>query len=289
MTTATTTLKKAPTSSNGISLADVGRDAKPEPDRIVIHGGGTAGKTSLAARFPNPIFLMSRGEDGARKLKSAGMVPENVAYVPANGTLDDWDAMLSWLRVLATETHDYQTIVIDTASGVERMLYAKVCKDQFNGDWGEKGFASYGVGVRTSAPIWQAEFLYKALDFLRLNRGMTIILLAHTEVKNFKNPEGPDYDRYQPEMDAKLWNPTFAWADFCFFVNFRSEVYKDRGDKKLTAHGGAQRYLYTQRTAAYDAKSRFPMPAEIDLGDDADEGYKRLATALAASKKQGVK
>ena len=35
------------------------------------------------------------------------------------------------------------------------------------------------------------------------NRGMHVIISAHSQVKSFQNPEGPPFDRYEIAMNAK--------------------------------------------------------------------------------------
>jgi hypothetical protein len=45
-----------------ISLANVHESAATWPPRVLVHGQEGVGKTSLAAKFPKPIFLQT--EDG---------------------------------------------------------------------------------------------------------------------------------------------------------------------------------------------------------------------------------
>lgn len=51
---------------------------------------------------------------------------------------------------------------------------------------------------------------------------MTIFALCHTKVKPFKNPLGPHYDRFQPDMHEKTWGLSHKWADAVLFGNFES-------------------------------------------------------------------
>ena len=54
---------------------------------------------------------------------------------------------------------------------------------------------------RTTPIAGEQETLDK-LDALR-DRGMSIVILGHTKIASFKNPEGEDYDRFQPDLHKK--------------------------------------------------------------------------------------
>jgi hypothetical protein len=126
------------------------------------------------------------------------------------------------------------------------------------------------------------------LDELRAARRMTIFMLAHTKVKPFKNPTGPDYDRYMPDMHEKTWGLTHKWLDATFFGNFEVVVQMASKTSDITKKGkgtgGTARMLYTQRTAAYDAKNRFGLPEEIEMGESSSEAFTNLTTEIKNSK-----
>lgn len=262
-------------------LSQIRTGAVRTPNRIVIHGVGGVGKTSIAAQFPKPVFLMSKGETGLEKLLEVQRL-ESVAHFPE---IDTWENMLAALKVLATEDHDYETLVMDTGPGFERQLHDYICAKEFNGNWGEHGFGAYGSGLKSARPHWR-KLLYEQLDYIRKKRNMAIVMLCHTRVRNFKNPEAADYDRYQPDMDEEDWTITYGWCDLVFFMNFRTDVRKmSKNDARLKGEGGQERVLYCQRTAAYDAKARIDMPDEIGLGDSPGEGYAALLAAMEPNQK----
>ena len=53
---------------------------------------------------------------------------------------------------------------------------------------------------------------------------MGILALCHSKIAPFKNPEGPDYDRFTPDLHAKTWGLTHKWADYVLFLNFETHV-----------------------------------------------------------------
>lgn len=181
------------------------------------------------------------------------------------------------------DEHPYRTLVGDTLNGAEQLCHRFICDRDFDGDWGNKGFASYKTGYEVALPEW-TRFL-NALDKLRVEKKMTIMWLCHTKVKPFKNPTGADYDRYQPDVHEKTWSLSHKWADCVLFGNFEVSVKTDKADsKKGKATGGNYRMMYTQRDAAWDAKNRLGLPEEIEMGSSPQEAWKNFMEAIKQGK-----
>lgn len=246
--------------------------------KICLYGLEAEGKSSLAAQFPKPIFLMGRGETGLLSLLSSGQL-KDVAYLPGKTTdaLDSWFELTEGLKALMHEKHDYKTVVIDSWSAFERLLTEYLVEKEFKGEWGERGFMSYGKGwaavQRETAALFDAY-----LDRLQLEKKMTIIIIAHTAVKTFKNPEDMDYDRYTGSANEKAWQVIKEKCDEVWFMNTCVEVMQDGNRGK--GQGEGTRYLFTRRHAAWDAKSRKGLPPKIKLGKSAAESYAAIRAAL---------
>lgn len=204
-------------------------------------------------------------------------------YYEAQDFRDITDAV-AWLT---EEEHEFKTLVFDVMNGVEKLLFEQVCKRDFKGDWGEKGFASYGKGPEVSLPLMKE--LTNSLDALRDAKGMNIVMLTHAKVKTFKNPQGPDYDKYTADMHEKMWSHIFNWSDIALFANRVVNVEVDRGNSKKGKADDMYRALFTECGPAFDAKSRFSLPMEIPMGNSADECYANLMNAVKESKVQNVK
>ncbi len=231
------------------------------------------GKTSLAAKAPKPIFIQSRGETGLETLIQNNLLPET----PRFPECASWREILEAVDVLIEEDHQFRTVVIDTINGSERLCHEAVCARDFGSDWGERGFASYGKGAEVALADWL--MLLQKLDKLRDARKMTIFLLAHTKVVTFKNPEGSDFDRYAADLHKTTWAATAKWSDAILFGNFDVVVNTRKGDSKGKATI-KRRVLYTERSAAFDAKNRMGLPMDIDMGDSASEAWENFAGAL---------
>lgn len=242
----------------------------------MIHGVEGVGKTSFAAQAAKPIFLMARGETGLLTLLDNNLIPPTPHFPEAAS----WDDLLGQVQWLIEADHDHRSLVIDTLNGSERLCHEYVCARDFNGDWGKSGFTSYQQGYDVSLADVR-EFL-SLLDQLRDKRSMGVICLCHTKVATFKNPEGADYDRYQPDLHHKTWGLIHKWADVVCFMNF--ETFTEKDGQRAKGRGGQQRVLYTERHAAYDAKNRLGLPTEIALGDSAQESWQRFAAEVKARK-----
>jgi hypothetical protein len=165
-------------------------------------------------------------------------------------------------------------LVIDTINGLAKMCVTHVINQKFEGSF-EK-YQAYGKGAETAALEWAS--LLAVLDTLREQKRIGIIALCHTKVKTYKNPTGPDYDRYMPNVDDKIWDLTARWADAILFCNFETYVSKDGSRAKGVT--GRDRIIYTERDAAYDAGNRYGLPPQILCGNDGAEAWKNFAKAL---------
>lgn len=255
-------------------LAEVATQGPRLPNRVLLHGVEGIGKTSFASHAPRPIFLMARGETGLQTLIDSGRVAETPHLPEAKS----WADVLGMVQTLIDKPHDYRTLVIDALGGLERLCHEHVCTVNFGGEWGDKGFAAYGKGPEVSIPVWLE--LLQMLDRLRAERKVAIIGIAHTKVKTFKNPEGPDYDRYTVDLHEKTWGISHKWADMVLFANFFTTTSKDKGDARAKGAGGQERFIYTERHAAWDAKNRSGLPAEISMGSSGAEAWDNFMAAV---------
>jgi hypothetical protein len=218
---------------------------------------------------------MTARETGLLTLVENGLLPET-PHLPMVNT---WPDLIESVKALIEQEHGFKTLVIDTMNGAERLCHEHVCKRDFGGDWGEKGFISYMRGFEISLGDWR-EFL-DLLDQLRLKRGVRPLLLIHTKVVAFKNPIGPDFDKYQPDMNNKTWALTAKWLDAILFGNFEPPLLDEKvSSKKTKALTGMTRKLYSEGQGGWDAKNRFGLPPEIEMGDSPQEAYKAFMTAV---------
>jgi hypothetical protein len=260
-----------------LSLSDSSKGGTGLPPRIVLYGRPGVGKTSVAAQAEAPYFLLSGGETGLHSLIDSRQLP---AEMP-NIEVPDWESTIGILDDLTTMQHSRKTLVIDTANGLEKLANVFTRKRDYPGENGDKEFIAYQAGYRTCAMGAWKELLV-SLDRLRREKRMLIILLAHTSVAKVANPSGGDFTKWAPAFDGRwAWESTYAWCDVCLFADFDLTVVKERQkDSKGKAVSAGRRFFRTAWSPDFDAKSRYPLPDEIEMGDSASEAWANLWVAM---------
>lgn len=221
---------------------------KRKSPRIVLYGPAKVGKSSWAAQFPTPIFVMT--EDGVEGLD-----------------VDRYEPAISWLQIIehltavATDKHSFSTLVVDTLGGTAELAAKHICEKLFNGDWGPKGFAAFGQGWGATSE--EMRRLLPILDACR-DKGMTVILLAHAGVQSVRSPIDGDFQKWAPEMDRRIWARFAKWADMIGRADYDYIVMKRDGAKEGPgkAKGTNSRVVRWSGSAAEDAGCRagFEMP-----------------------------
>jgi hypothetical protein len=122
----------------------------------------------------------------------------------------------------------------------------------------------FGKGYVAADQTWK-RFL-DALTSLR-DRGMTVILIAHAEIKTFNAPDTEPYDRYQPKLHKRASALVQEWADIIGFAHQEVVVQKTETgfNKKVRRGTAAGRILSLHEQPAYLAKTRYPMPEQVAL------------------------
>ncbi len=227
---------------------------QPYPSIFAMHGTPGWGKTSFGAMLPSPVFIMSRNETGLIKLITEGQVPETAYGPPAERFGEVVDAV----KDLTTQAHDFKTLVIDTMSGVEEMHTQHLIDTCFGGDAGREGFGSFGQGKKIVERDWP-NFL-SAIERLRTQRNMTVLMLYHSAIKTVNNPMGPDYDRFEPKPTPGATEATIKYADAVLFATYDINITGAKG-QEIAKDG--RRVIRTVDHPAYVAKNRFGFPALI--------------------------
>jgi hypothetical protein len=175
--------------------------------------------------------------------------------------------------VLEVEDHSFQTVVLDTADWAEPLCWAHVCQE--NG-WKTMDASPYNRAYSVALDQWRR--LLAAFDRLRALKGMHIILLGHSVVKTFRNPEGEDYDRYQLKLHDKSAGVLREWADAVLFAAYETFTV-EKGERSIGISNGA-RVLHTERHPAFDAKNRYNLPPKLALDwGEFEAAVKARATA----------
>ncbi|MDK9720417.1 MAG: ATP-binding protein [Rhodospirillales bacterium] len=233
-----------------ISLSSLKRSTALQAPRILEYGVAGVGKTSFAASAPDPVFILT--EDGLGTL--------DVPHFPLARSFDE---VMEALMALYSEDHAYKTVVIDSVDWLEPLIWAKACKDN---SWKSIEDAGYGKGYVAALDFWRQYI--DGINALRNDKGLTVIQIAHADIKRFDSPEHEPYDRYIIKLHARASALLQEHSDAVLFANYRiSTIKSDVGfNKKVTrALGSGERVLYTAERPAFLAKNRYGLPDVLPL------------------------
>lgn len=232
-------------------LDSVRRSLNIAPPRIVLYGVGGVGKSTFAASAPNPIFIPV--EDGISTLD-----------VDAFPVVRTYEEIMDDLSSLCTEEHDYKTVVIDSLDWLEPIIQDNILK-RYKAESMATACGGYGKAYAKEMELFHE--ITKALDWLRANKGMTPILLAHCEVKTFNDPYSASYDRYVMKLNKLSCDFLYEWADEVLFAYMDVAVIREGGSVMVKPIGkpGENRKMRAMSSPAAIAKNRHNLPEVMEL------------------------
>jgi AAA domain len=250
------------TSVPSAQVTGITRTTASLPPRLLIHGQEGVGKTTLASRFSSPVFVQL--EDGC----PAGIELDTF------GLLTDFPAVRNALTTLATEPHEFRTVVVDALDALEALIWRDLCASQ---GWASIETPGYGKGY-VAADNWWIDLL-NGLDYLRRQRGMIVVLLAHSAIETINDPRATSYTSYQLRLHKRARGLVQDWCDAIGFLAGDLHVKEDDagfGKKRARADGGSQRWLHLEARPSFVAKNRYGLPAKMPV--PVDFSYEALAS-----------
>jgi hypothetical protein len=232
-----------------MELTGISKGKLKKPYLLLMYGPDGVGKSTFGSEAPDPIFVGP--ESGSNNLDVARFTG-----------VDSWPEVRRRTNELLLAKHSYKTVVFDSLDWMEPLLWKTICKP---GETIEDALGSFGRGYTRANEIWK-EFMLD-VSKLRETRGMNVVLIAHSMVKTFNDPSQPlPYDRYMLKLNDKASAIWREFVDCVLFVNYQTTVFKaNKSDKKGKTEDGGPRKIYTNRSAAYDAKNRLDLPDELAL------------------------
>jgi hypothetical protein len=228
----------------------VRREVRQDTVDVLLYGPEGVGKTTFGANAPAPLVVGN--EEG---------LPRGLTSTPHLPAPKTWVEFMDQLHLVATQAHDFKTLVVDTLDWLEPLLWDHVCREAGARSIEEVG-GGFGKGYTAALDVWR-EFLAE-LNVIRPR--MNIILLGHSIVKTFKNPGGVDYDRYQLKLQDKAAGLLKEWARAVLFAQYEDFVDLAGNSKARKGKGyGGARVVFTSRRPAFDAKNRYDLPDRISL------------------------
>jgi hypothetical protein len=251
------------------------------PPRIVIYGPPKIGKTSLAAAIPNNLLMDYEG--------GSGFV--NVARLE-KGETDTFEKTQNALTALATQDHKFTCLTIDTIDWLQEIISEQAAREHSTRDktYVRADEVPYGAGIPTLMNMFKVNIL-DALDYLRTEKNMMIILLAHECIRRYDNPTTDSYDRYTLKLQENnkgigVCSLIKEWADAILFVNQETFVRKEEVAAKKTAKKAGSSgniIVHTQESPAFLAGNRFGLPAVLPFNwSEIEKAFTNALTQKAA-------
>lgn len=244
-----------------ISLSSLKSTKRNDPPVIILYGVDGIGKTSLAAEFPNPLYLGTEGER-----------PPSDIELATPGVITDLNDVFGVFEELLTTEHEFQTVIIDSLDGLEPLVWRATCARLGVNSIEEPG---YGRGYIEADTEW-SEYL-SAVGALAV-AGINVVQLAHPEIVRFDSPTSDPYSRYTVKLNKRANALVRERADIVGFLNYRISLKeKEVGHKKTVTHaeGGKERQIHLNEGAGFVAKNRFSMPDTITYRKG--KGYEELS------------
>lgn len=229
---------------------DIIRGKIQKATKTVIYGPEGIGKSTLASRFPNPVFIDTEGSTGRM----------DVARFPAPTS---WAILLQEVQEVIRNPSLCRTLIIDTADWAEKLCAEALCAER-----NVSGIEDFGYG---KGYTYLKESFGKLLNLLSevIDKGVNVVVTAHAIMRKFEQPdEMGAYDRWELKLSKQCAPLVKEWADMILFCNYKTIVVNvdNKGAQKGTnkAQGG-KRVMYTVHHPCWDAKNRDGLPEELPM------------------------
>ena len=221
------------------------------PQKVVIYGSEGIGKSSLAAQFPDPLFIDTEG----------GTSHMDVRRIDKPQT---WEELLGIVKEVAATKDVCKTLVLDTADWAEQLVTAYLCTK-----YKQNSIESFGYGKGYTYLGEEFARLLGAFDTV-LASGIHVVVTAHAKMRKFEQPdEMGAYDRWEMKLSKQVAPLLKEWCDLLLFCNYQTYVVTSENNTQK-AQGG-KRVMYTSHHPAWDAKNRVQLPEVLPLD------YKHIA------------
>lgn len=226
---------------------------RPRPPAILLYGPEKAGKTTLASEFEAPVYLQTEEGDGILDIASMGKI-------------ESYAELMEAISMLYEKEHDFRTVVLDSVTAAQALVWAETGErgdDKGNKKKRIEDFG-FGKGYTYALNVWQE--VLDGFNALRRDRGMTIILIAHSKIERFDDPETVGYSRYDIDLHDKARDFLKREVDVVLLlkpdVTIKTE---DAGFNKQRARadGGRSVWMHATSRPAYAAGNRYGLPEKM--------------------------
>ncbi len=237
-----------------MSILDKIIKLQPKAPRITLFGKPGVGKSTLAAQFPNPLFVLTE-ETG---LKDAPALDVSTSFREVWSNIKE----LSELKQFP-----FETIVVDSITKLDALIIKHILDEEPIQKGGKaatlnSACGGYGGGVLRAESLHRA---FKGLMDRFQDKGITVIYISHVCITKIKSPDNEDYDVFNITMNhdksRSVYIDDVDMVGFCRLKAFMTETESGRHLMKSTN----DRIIVTGSSEVNVSKNRFAMPTEIPM------------------------
>lgn len=223
---------------------------------MLLYGAKKIGKTSLASRFPNALFL--------------ALEPGTKALSVFSRPVKNYQELSEYIEILEKDQR-FSNIIVDTIDIAYEYCFEWVCKKHVIGHPSEED--DYGA---TWGEI-KTEFKKIVLRLMALNKG--IIFISHDTEKNIELRDGRKVDRVQPTMASQAMSVVEALVDIILNYSYDGDKRVLRIDGSHTLVAGCRIEEHFVRAGGAPRMAGDKIKA-IDMGRTSQEAYDNFIAAF---------
>lgn len=231
-------------------MFEISKGVISKAQKVVIYGVEGIGKSTIASKFPSPLFIDLEGSTNNM----------DVTRLPSPSS---WKMFIEEIKYVNANPSICKTLVIDTIDWAEKLCLEHICATHNISGIEDIG---YGKGY-----VYLFEEIGRLLNGLSdlIDKGINIVLLAHAQIRKFEQPdEMGAYDRWELKLQKKTAPLVKEWADLLLFANYKTIVINVDNQGAIKGKNKAQggkRVMYTQHTPSWDAKNRHYLNDELEF------------------------
>ncbi len=237
-----------------MSILDSITTLAPSAPRFTLYGRPGIGKSTLAASFPNPLFLLTENPE-----------VQGIQALPVATSFEEiWKNTTALLK----EELPFKTIVLDNISDLDNLVVDHILNKEPERKDGSKpttlaaACGGYGAGYQRAALMHGA---FKGLLDKFQERGITVIYVAHLSHSTIKPPDNEDYTAWTITMNhEKSREPYINRVDAVLYCKQKEHLVSTESGRALIKTLD-DRIVVTGMDGCNISKNRFNMPKELPM------------------------
>lgn len=250
--------------------------------RVVIAGTEKVGKTTFACSAPRPLLIPLEIGYGAMPVHKTPMIENYENLMQLFNEIN---------QTAASGNFPFRTIVIDSATALERILHDKVLRTdpKYSQKNSQALTMEAALGGYGKAYTYANELFWKFTqycDYFAQYYGINIVLTCHVFPSTIKDPTVGEFTSWDLQLHSPKNEKTYGkrelvtqWADLLGFLHEPLYLIAGGDDKMSRAISQNKgRILGLERTPSYVAGNRYGIKGEISIPPVS--GWNYLAQAI---------